>query len=181
MACWTFARSSAARFGASPGTCGTWCEECTSTCRMPSLRQTPRFRLEPTDGAAIAYQLDGDFGGTLPVDVEVLPTTIEAAGFGRIGEAAWIYDHVAWALPTNVTNHCGRRCPPTKNRQIEREFLAQQSSTNRFVSLRQRPKAAGHCRAVRHRERIADALDRRTARGGNSRSAGAARLQSIVR
>ena len=37
------------------------------------LRQTPRFRLEPTGGAAIAYQLDGDFAGTLPVEVEVLP------------------------------------------------------------------------------------------------------------
>ncbi len=40
------------------------------------LRQTPRFRLEPTGGAAIAYQLDGDFAGTLPVEVEVLPNQL---------------------------------------------------------------------------------------------------------
>jgi diacylglycerol kinase family enzyme len=32
----------------------------------------PRFRLEPTTSASVAYQLDGDYGGTLPVDVEVL-------------------------------------------------------------------------------------------------------------
>jgi diacylglycerol kinase family enzyme len=32
-----------------------------------------RFRLEGPKTHAIAYQLDGDFAGTLPVDVEVLP------------------------------------------------------------------------------------------------------------
>ncbi len=31
-----------------------------------------RFRVEPTTSANVAYQIDGDFGGTLPVDVEVL-------------------------------------------------------------------------------------------------------------
>lgn len=31
-----------------------------------------RFRVEPTTSASVAYQIDGDFGGTLPVDVEVL-------------------------------------------------------------------------------------------------------------
>ncbi len=36
------------------------------------LSRTGRFRLEPTTSAKVAYQLDGDFGGTLPVDVEVL-------------------------------------------------------------------------------------------------------------
>jgi diacylglycerol kinase family enzyme len=36
------------------------------------LSRTGRFRLEPTTSASVAYQLDGDFGGTLPVDVEVL-------------------------------------------------------------------------------------------------------------
>jgi len=36
------------------------------------LCRAPRFRLEPTTDATIAYQLDGDFGGTLPVDVELL-------------------------------------------------------------------------------------------------------------
>jgi diacylglycerol kinase family enzyme len=37
------------------------------------LSRTGRFRLEPTTSASVAYQIDGDFGGTLPVDVEVLP------------------------------------------------------------------------------------------------------------
>jgi diacylglycerol kinase family enzyme len=32
-----------------------------------------RFRLEPHDSASIPYQLDGDYGGLLPVEVEVLP------------------------------------------------------------------------------------------------------------
>jgi diacylglycerol kinase (ATP) len=38
-----------------------------------ALSRTGRFRLEPTTSASVAYQIDGDFGGTLPVDVEVLP------------------------------------------------------------------------------------------------------------
>lgn len=41
------------------------------------LRQTARFRLEPTGTRPIAYQLDGDFAGTLPVDVEVLPKQLK--------------------------------------------------------------------------------------------------------
>jgi diacylglycerol kinase family enzyme len=36
------------------------------------LSRTGRFRLEPTTSVSVAYQIDGDFGGTLPVDVEVL-------------------------------------------------------------------------------------------------------------
>jgi diacylglycerol kinase (ATP) len=36
------------------------------------FHQTRRFRLEPTEAAKIPYQLDGDYAGTLPVDVEVL-------------------------------------------------------------------------------------------------------------
>lgn len=36
------------------------------------LFRTGRFRLEPTTSASVAYQIDGDYGGTLPVDVEVL-------------------------------------------------------------------------------------------------------------
>jgi diacylglycerol kinase (ATP) len=35
------------------------------------LFRTGRFRLEPTTSASVAYQIDGDYGGTLPVDVEV--------------------------------------------------------------------------------------------------------------
>lgn len=36
--------------------------------------QTRRLRIEPKDNTkSIAYQVDGDFGGTLPVDVEIVP------------------------------------------------------------------------------------------------------------
>jgi diacylglycerol kinase family enzyme len=38
-----------------------------------ALTRGPRFRLQGPNSANIAYQLDGDFAGTLPVDVEVLP------------------------------------------------------------------------------------------------------------
>jgi diacylglycerol kinase family enzyme len=38
-----------------------------------SLARHGRFRLEAADGSDVAYQLDGDFAGMLPVDVEVLP------------------------------------------------------------------------------------------------------------
>jgi diacylglycerol kinase (ATP) len=37
-----------------------------------ALCRTGGFRLEPTTAASIAYQIDGEFGGILPVDVEVL-------------------------------------------------------------------------------------------------------------
>jgi diacylglycerol kinase family enzyme len=30
------------------------------------------MRIEATNGADVAYQVDGDFGGTLPVDIDVL-------------------------------------------------------------------------------------------------------------
>src|SRR4029079_18554525 len=38
-----------------------------------SLRQVRRFRIDATGVAQVAYQLDGDFAGVLPVEVEVLP------------------------------------------------------------------------------------------------------------
>jgi diacylglycerol kinase family enzyme len=37
------------------------------------LRQAPGFRLEAADNVTIPYQLDGDYAGTLPVEVSVLP------------------------------------------------------------------------------------------------------------
>lgn len=39
-------------------------------------RRTRRFRIESVDNASIAYQLDGDYGGTLPVNVEVVPNQL---------------------------------------------------------------------------------------------------------
>jgi diacylglycerol kinase family enzyme len=43
--------------------------------RLPDtqLCRARRLRLEATGTEPIAYQLDGDFGGMLPVEVEVLP------------------------------------------------------------------------------------------------------------
>jgi diacylglycerol kinase family enzyme len=35
-----------------------------------------RFRLEAPHAPNLAYQLDGDHGGTLPVEVEVLPSEL---------------------------------------------------------------------------------------------------------
>ena len=38
-----------------------------------ALLRSRRFRLESDGVEDVAYQLDGDFAGTLPVDVELLP------------------------------------------------------------------------------------------------------------
>jgi diacylglycerol kinase family enzyme len=56
-----------------------------------ALTRSRRFRLEATDGREVAYQLDGDFAGTLPVDVEVLPgqlrLMVPPQTVGRLGFA----------------------------------------------------------------------------------------------
>lgn len=36
------------------------------------LSRSERLRIEAADGSDVAYQIDGDFGGSLPVDVDVL-------------------------------------------------------------------------------------------------------------
>jgi diacylglycerol kinase family enzyme len=38
-----------------------------------TMLRSRRFRIEAPEGSNVAYQIDGDCGGTLPVDVEVLP------------------------------------------------------------------------------------------------------------
>jgi diacylglycerol kinase (ATP) len=38
-----------------------------------ALRRCSRFRLEGPNSVELAYQVDGEYGGTLPVDVELLP------------------------------------------------------------------------------------------------------------
>jgi diacylglycerol kinase family enzyme len=38
-----------------------------------ALRRASRFRLVGPNSVELAYQLDGDYGGTLPVDVELIP------------------------------------------------------------------------------------------------------------
>ncbi len=38
-----------------------------------ALRRCSRFRLEGPNSIELAYQVDGEYGGTLPVDVELLP------------------------------------------------------------------------------------------------------------
>jgi diacylglycerol kinase family enzyme len=58
---------------------------------LPDVRQyrVHRFRVESTDGSQVSYQLDGDFAGVLPLEVEVLPgnlrllvSTLTAARLG---------------------------------------------------------------------------------------------------
>jgi diacylglycerol kinase family enzyme len=55
------------------------------------VRHAGRFRLEAVGGAKIPYQLDGDYAGTLPVDVEVLPgqlrLLVSATAARRLGVA----------------------------------------------------------------------------------------------
>ncbi|HEX3600125.1 MAG TPA: diacylglycerol kinase family protein [Lacipirellulaceae bacterium] len=41
------------------------------------LRQAKQFRLESTSDAATAYQLDGDFAGVLPVEIEIFPKQLK--------------------------------------------------------------------------------------------------------
>jgi diacylglycerol kinase (ATP) len=42
-----------------------------------AMLRSRRFRLEAHDSPNIAYQVDGDYGGTLPVEVEVLPGQLQ--------------------------------------------------------------------------------------------------------
>jgi diacylglycerol kinase family enzyme len=35
--------------------------------------RSPRFRIDGPSSPPVAYQIDGDYGGMLPVDVDVLP------------------------------------------------------------------------------------------------------------
>jgi diacylglycerol kinase (ATP) len=52
-----------------------------------------RFRLEAAGGANVAYQLDGDWGGVLPVDVEVAP------GQCRLLVARDVAERLGFTLP----------------------------------------------------------------------------------
>lgn len=52
-----------------------------------------RFRVEAADGSDVAYQLDGDLGGVLPVDVEVLP------GECRLLVARDVAERLGFSLP----------------------------------------------------------------------------------
>ena len=73
------------------------------------LSRTGRFRLEPTTSASVAYQIDGDYGGTLPVDVEVLARPAAAAGLPRDRPPPRIY------RPSNSTSFIREpRNPSTK-------------------------------------------------------------------
>jgi diacylglycerol kinase family enzyme len=59
-----------------------------------AMFRSQRFRIEGPMSSQVAYQIDGDFGGTLPVDVEVLP-----------GELRLLVSHetaqrLGFALPT---------------------------------------------------------------------------------
>ena len=71
-ACSTCVRSSAARSGNVARY--LWHVIWKSHLRLAdaNLSRSRSLRIEAADGADVAYQVDGDFGGTLPVDVDVL-------------------------------------------------------------------------------------------------------------
>jgi diacylglycerol kinase (ATP) len=51
-----------------------------------NLVRTPKLRIESADGADVAYQVDGDFGGTLPVEIEVLPRQLRLLVMPHVAE-----------------------------------------------------------------------------------------------
>lgn len=51
-----------------------------------NLVRTPRLRIESAAGADVAYQVDGDFGGTLPVEIEVLPRQLRLLVMPHVAE-----------------------------------------------------------------------------------------------
>jgi diacylglycerol kinase (ATP) len=62
-----------------------------------NLARSSSVRIETVDGAEVAFQVDGDYGGTLPVDVDVLPgelrllvmpSVAQRLGFGTSGTPA---------------------------------------------------------------------------------------------
>jgi diacylglycerol kinase family enzyme len=63
------------------------------------LSRCPRFRVEAVGDVPVAYQLDGDFAGTLPVEVDVLP------GGLRLLVAPGVAEHLGFLLPEH-----GSRC-----------------------------------------------------------------------
>jgi diacylglycerol kinase family enzyme len=59
------------------------------------LSRSSKLRIEAADGGDVAYQMDGDFGGLLPVDIDVLdgglrllvmPEVARRLGFSNFGE-----------------------------------------------------------------------------------------------
>jgi diacylglycerol kinase family enzyme len=60
------------------------------------LRQSTGFRLEAADGAIIPYQIDGDYAGTLPVDVSLL------RGKLRLLVSHESAARLGFAMPTNL-------------------------------------------------------------------------------
>ncbi len=59
-----------------------------------------RFRVEAVGGAQVAYELDGDWAGYLPVDVEVMP------GECRLLVARDVAARLGFALPDDATAPC---------------------------------------------------------------------------
>lgn len=62
------------------------------------LIRCERFRVESPDGAEVAYQLDGDFAGLLPVDVELLP------GQSRLLVLPAVAERLGFVLPGQVAS-----------------------------------------------------------------------------
>jgi diacylglycerol kinase (ATP) len=59
-----------------------------SHLHLPDMEMTrgQRLRIEGTDGAEIPFQLDGDFAGVLPVELEVLPAALRLLVMPHVAE-----------------------------------------------------------------------------------------------
>ena len=70
-----------------PWTLADTAHDCAATIPFGVDRRSPN----------VAYQLDGDYGGMLPVDVEVLPGELRLLVSARSGPPAGIR-HAGWAV-----------------------------------------------------------------------------------
>ena len=62
-----------------------------------SVCRAYRFRLEPTTTDCVAYQIDGDYGGTLPIVVDMLPGELKVLAPRETAQ------RLGFHLPTSVT------------------------------------------------------------------------------
>jgi diacylglycerol kinase (ATP) len=64
-----------------------------------TMLHSRRFRIEAPESTNVAYQIDGDCGGTLPVDVEVLPGQL------RLMVSVETAQRLGFKLPQSVGSH----------------------------------------------------------------------------
>ena len=125
-----------------------------------SLSRIERVRIE--SDSRVPYQLDGDPGGVLPLEIEVLP--------GRLTLAAPYSRLLALGLE-----------PATPQRPAGAQLGAKQSCHDRPLPRRPRPAAAGDRRPLRAGNARAGAVDCRRAAADRRAARNPTGLQSLVR